>query len=100
MFTNRIEFINPGELANTVTIEKLRGRLRQVEYEQSEPIAIVGIGCRYPGGVSDAATFWRLLEEGVDAVSEVPRERWDVDALYDADPDAAGKMAAPTFSIP
>ena len=57
-----------------------------------EPIAIVGIGCRYPGGVSDPATFWRVLEEGVDAVTEVPRERWDVDAFYDPDPDAAGKM--------
>ncbi|WEQ54930.1 SDR family NAD(P)-dependent oxidoreductase [Komagataeibacter nataicola] len=57
-----------------------------------EPIAIVGIGCRYPGGVSDPETFWRLLEEGRDVVREIPGERWDVDALYDADPDAAGKM--------
>ena len=52
-----------------VTIEKLKTRLRQVEYQQREPIAIVGIGCRYPGGVSDPETFWRLLEEGIDAVS-------------------------------
>src|SRR5262245_15619724 len=57
-----------------------------------EPIAIVGIGCRYPGGIVDAETFWRLLEEGIDAVTEVPRERWDIDALYDPDPAAPGKM--------
>jgi 3-oxoacyl-(acyl-carrier-protein) synthase/acyl carrier protein len=57
-----------------------------------EAIAIVGIGCRYPGGILDPETFWRVLEEGLDAVTEVPRERWDVDALYDPDPDAAGKM--------
>ncbi|WP_139313105.1 beta-ketoacyl synthase N-terminal-like domain-containing protein, partial [Novacetimonas hansenii] len=50
------------------------------------------MGCRYPGGVSDPETFWRLLEEGRDVVREIPGERWDVDALYDADPDAAGKM--------
>ncbi len=57
-----------------------------------EPIAIVGMGCRYPGGVIDPETFWRLLSEGVDAVTEVPAERWDIDALYDPDPEATGKM--------
>jgi epothilone polyketide synthase D len=57
-----------------------------------EPIAIVGIGCRYPGGVTDPETFWRLLDEGIDGVTEVPAERWNIDAWYDADPDAAGKM--------
>ena len=59
---------------------------------KDEPIAIIGMGCRYPGGVSDPESFWRLLREGVDAISEVPRERWEVDALYDPDPDARGKM--------
>ncbi|HEX3757294.1 MAG TPA: SDR family NAD(P)-dependent oxidoreductase, partial [Kofleriaceae bacterium] len=56
-----------------------------------EPIAIVGLGCRYPGGVSDPASLWRLLEAGGDGVIDVPPERWDADALYDPDPDAAGK---------
>jgi epothilone polyketide synthase D len=56
-----------------------------------EPIAIVGFGCRYPGGITDAATYWRVLSERVDAVSEMPG-RWDHDALYDPDPDAPGKM--------
>ncbi|WP_437873438.1 SDR family NAD(P)-dependent oxidoreductase [Sorangium sp. So ce363] len=57
-----------------------------------EPIAILGIGCRFPGGVSDPESFWRLLDEGIDVIAEVPRARWDIDALYDPDPDAPGKM--------
>nr|ADB12491.1 EpoD [Sorangium cellulosum] len=57
-----------------------------------EPIAIIGIGCRFPGGVADPESFWRLLEEGSDAVVEVPHERWDIDAFYDPDPDVRGKM--------
>ena len=59
----------------------------------SEPIAIIGMGCRFPGGVTDPESFWRLLEGGVDAITEVPRARWDVEALYDPNPDAAGKMS-------
>ncbi|WP_197041558.1 type I polyketide synthase, partial [Chondromyces apiculatus] len=59
---------------------------------REEPVAIIGFGCRYPGGVRNAETFWTLLEQGVDAIREVPRERWDIDALYDPDPDAPGKM--------
>nr|WP_246357067.1 non-ribosomal peptide synthetase/type I polyketide synthase [Pyxidicoccus fallax] len=58
-----------------------------------EPIAIIGMGCRFPGGVSDPESYWRLLDEGLDAITEVPRTRWDVDALYDPNPDAPGKMA-------
>src|SRR5262249_29234807 len=57
-----------------------------------EPIAILGMGCRFPGGVTDPESFWRLLDEGLDAITEVPRTRWDVDALYDPGPDAPGKM--------
>ncbi len=59
-----------------------------------EPIAIVGIGCRFPGGASDPEAFWTLLDEGRDAISEVPCERWDVDAYHDPDPSALGKMTS------
>jgi polyketide synthase PksN len=55
-----------------------------------EPIAIIGMGLRLPGGAHDPASYWRLLAGGVDATSEVPADRWDIDALYDPDPDAAG----------
>ncbi|MEP6915116.1 MAG: type I polyketide synthase, partial [Acidobacteriota bacterium] len=64
---------------------------RAIEAARSEPIAIVGIGCRFPGGDGPDA-YWALLRDGVDAVAEVPADRWDIDAYYDADPDAPGKM--------
>ncbi len=58
-----------------------------------EPIAIVGIGCRYPGGVTDLESFWRLLDAGVDTVGEMPWMRWGIDDLYNPDPSAAGKVS-------
>jgi acyl transferase domain-containing protein len=57
----------------------------------AEPIAIVGMGCRFPGGAVSPVTFWQLLRDGVDAISEVPADRWDVDSFYDANPEAPGK---------
>ena len=60
--------------------------------EPIEPIAIVGMGCRFPGGVIDPDSYWSLLDQGVDAIAEVPPERWDIDAVYDPDPSVAGKM--------
>ena len=57
----------------------------------AEPIAIIGMGCRFPGAEGTEA-FWRLLRQGEDAIQEVPASRWDVDEFYDPDPDAEGKM--------
>ncbi len=54
-----------------------------------EPIAIVGLGCRFPGADGPAA-FWRLLSDGADAIREVPADRWDADAFYDPDPSVPG----------
>jgi acyl transferase domain-containing protein/non-ribosomal peptide synthetase component F len=73
-------------------IVRLKTRVAEFEMQRDEPIAIVGIGCRYPGGVTDPETFWRLLDEGVDAVAEMPQDRWDADALYHPDPEMPGKM--------
>ena len=58
----------------------------------AEPIAIIGIGCRLPGGANDPETFWQLLEQGFDSSIEVPKNRWDIDEYYDSNPDAPGKM--------
>ncbi|NEO77944.1 beta-ketoacyl synthase N-terminal-like domain-containing protein [Moorena sp. SIO4G3] len=56
-----------------------------------EPIAIIGIGCRLPGAKTPEA-FWQLLRNGVDAITEVPPERWDIDTFYDPSPATSGKM--------
>jgi acyl transferase domain-containing protein len=74
-------------------LREMRSRLDEVERLKTEPIAIIGIGCRFPGGATDPETFWRLLRDGVDAITEVPADRWDVAAYYDPDPDAPGKMS-------
>ena len=58
----------------------------------AEPIAIIGMGCRFPGGADNPDKFWELLRSGTDATRDVPPERWDADAFYDADPFAPGKM--------
>ena len=57
-----------------------------------EPIAVVGLGCRFPGNVAGPESFWRLLANGEDGITEVPPDRWDVDAFYDPDPSAPGRM--------
>jgi acyl transferase domain-containing protein len=75
-----------------VELRDLRARLDGVERARTEPIAVIGMGCRFPGNASDPESYWRLLRDGVDTVTEVPAERWDVDAFYDPDPDAPGKM--------
>lgn len=72
-------------------IEELEARLAERGSLPHEPIAIVGIGCRFPGGADGPDAFWRLLRDGVHATREVPPDRWDVDRFYDADPSAPGK---------
>src|SRR3954447_24066229 len=76
----------------TADLHQARRRLRESEEARNEPIAVVGIGCRLPGGVRSARDLWALVDEGRDAVGGFPTDRgWDLDGLYDADPDAAGK---------
>ncbi len=72
--------------AEVLPAEVVRGR-----ETENEPIAIVGIGCRVPGAHGVEA-FWELLRNGVDAISEVPADRWDVQEFYDPEPTTPGKM--------
>src|SRR5215831_3524104 len=73
-------------------LRDMRSRLKAFEDAQHEPIAIIGMGCRIPGGADTPEAFWRLLLEGREVIAEVPRERWDIEAYYDPDPDMPGKM--------
>jgi phthiocerol/phenolphthiocerol synthesis type-I polyketide synthase C len=97
--------LSPTLLFEYPTIEKLARHLGQTETSsyrkvnvevapenRREPIAIVGIGCRFPGANGPEA-FWQLLRDGVDAIVEVPPDRWDGLALYDPDPNAPGKLS-------
>ena len=71
----------------------MQAKLDAIEYARKEPIAIVGMGCRFPGGADNPEAFWRLLRDGVDGITEVPADRWDIEKYYDPDPDAPGKMS-------
>ncbi|NCG19184.1 MAG: acyltransferase domain-containing protein, partial [Rhodobacterales bacterium] len=75
-----------------LALQKMKAKVARVEAARREPIAIVGVGCRYPGGISDLESFWQLLDDGVDAIRDVPEDRWDINQWYDADPNAPGKM--------
>ncbi len=73
-------------------IRELRARISELESAAREPIAIVGMGIRAPGGVRDVASFAELLWGGVDAITPIPPDRWSLEAWYDELQDTAGKM--------
>ncbi|TPQ17440.1 type I polyketide synthase, partial [Streptomyces sporangiiformans] len=78
----------------TADLHQTRQRLREAEErnQELEPVAIVAMGCRFPGGVADPEGLWRLLSSGTDAMTEWPHDRgWDTDALYDPEPGTPGK---------
>jgi len=91
-FLKKIADFSPRRLA--LLAAELDERVRTIEQGLRAPIAIVGIGCRFPGGIRDAQTYWELLREGRDAITEVPQWRWDVNELYDPDPHAVGRVAS------
>lgn len=76
-----------------IALEAAQARVAVLEEAAHAPIAIIGLGCRTPGGVQDADGFWRLMRDEVDAISRVPTDRFDIDALFDADPEVPGKIA-------
>ena len=73
-FSERIAKLSPKKLA--LLAVALQSKVDSSSARSSEPIAIVGMGCRFPGGAR-SREFWRLLRDGVDAITEVPADRWD-----------------------
>jgi acyl transferase domain-containing protein/NADPH:quinone reductase-like Zn-dependent oxidoreductase/acyl carrier protein len=73
-------------------IERLQARLDASERRKRAPIAIIGAGCRFSGGVMNPDDLWTILRDGVDAVGDVPPERWDVEAYHDPTGTQPGKM--------
>lgn len=85
------EELSPAKRA-LLEIRQLRAQLAAARRERDAPVAIVGMGCRYPGA-PDIDAFWHLLVRGGDAITDTPGSRWDAEAVYDPDPAAPGKMS-------
>lgn len=91
-YSERLAKLSPKRLA--LLVMNLQAKLDESEKNrrEKEPIAIVGMGCRFPMGVNTPNLFWQRLCEGYDGIKEVPPERWDIDAYFDPNADAPGKM--------
>src|SRR4051812_19745452 len=75
-------------------LKEARARLEAAERASMEPIAVIGIGCRFPGGADTPDAYWQMLLDGVDATGDIPRNRYDVGAYYDPRPGQPGKIYA------
>ncbi|MCP4121638.1 MAG: type I polyketide synthase [Bacteroidetes bacterium] len=75
-----------------VAIRKLKTDLKEEKLRNSEEIAIIGMSMRFPGEVNNAESYWKLLTSGTDAITDIPKDRFDANALYDPQPGTAGKI--------
>ncbi|MEO5346140.1 MAG: amino acid adenylation domain-containing protein [Magnetococcus sp. YQC-9] len=75
-----------------VAVREMSAKIKGLEAIRNEPIAVVGLSCRFPGGADTPEQYWTLLKNGVDAISEVPPDRWNASAWHDPDPDKPGTI--------
>lgn len=85
------EDLSPTKRA-LLALKQMQSKLEALEKAKNEPIAIVGIGCRFPPLCDRPEDFWQLLIEGKSGISEVRCDRWDIDAYYNDDANTPGKM--------
>lgn len=89
--SEKLDQLSPLQRA-IYALKTTRAKLDTIEQQRTEPIAIIGMGCRFPGGANDPDAFWQMLYNGFDAIREVPSDRWDLEAYYSSDSNVPGKM--------
>jgi acyl transferase domain-containing protein/phospholipid N-methyltransferase len=94
MKKNAVEHVNDTQRLKRafVALEKMQAKLNALEQAKTEPIAIIGMGCRFPGGANNPEAYWQLLHNGIDTITEVPADRWDVNTYYDPERTTQGKI--------
>ena len=88
-FRERVTRLSPSKL-RLLALE-LESQLAAVDRKARESVAVVGMACRFPGRADNPEAFWTLIRAGVDAITEVPADRWNTEEFYSADPDVPGK---------
>lgn len=88
---NNSSTMNPTQRA-LLAVKAMRKKLEDVTYQHNEPLAVVGMSCRLPGGIKSPDDFWQLLCNQEDAITDIPPDRWDINKHYDPDPAEPGKM--------